>query len=137
MTGTGYLIDTAVLIDYSRSVEPTRSRVQAMIAAGDDLCTCAVVVAEFYTGLTPTERPTWDAFLGSFRFLHSSWQDAVAAGLDRYANARLGCPLAVSDMLIAAAARAAGAVIVTNNPRDFPLPDVQVISLREEPSASC
>lgn len=127
---SSYLIDTSVLIDYSRNVEPTRSRVQAMIAAGDDLCTCAVVVAEFYTGLTPIERPAWDAFLGSFRFLQSNWQDAVAAGLDRYTNARVGRQLAVTDMLIASAARAAGAVIVTNNPKDFPLPDVQVISLR-------
>ena len=125
-----YLLDTSVLIDYSKNVEPTRSRVQAIVAAGDDLCTCAVVVAEFYSGLSPLDRPVWDAFLGSFRFLQPAWQDAVAAGLDRYANARRGRTLAVTDMLIASAARAAGAVIVTNNPRDFPLPDVQVISLR-------
>jgi predicted nucleic acid-binding protein len=127
---TRYLLDTSILIDYSKNIEPTRSRVLAMIAAGDELCTCAVVVAEFYSGLPPAERPVWDAFLGSFRYLDETWDVAVGAGADRYANARVGRPLAVTDTLIAAAARAAGAVVVTNDVQDFPTTDVQVVSLR-------
>jgi predicted nucleic acid-binding protein len=127
---TRYLLDTSVLIDYSKNFEPTRSRVLAMVSAGDDLCTCGVVVAEFFTGLGPTERPVWEAFLGSFLFFDVTWGVAVEAGADRYAHARVGQQVAVTDALIAAAARAAGAVIVTNNVKDFPRTDVQIISLR-------
>lgn len=48
-----YLVDTTTVIDFSKGVEPVSSRLLALIDAGDDVGVCAVVVAEFSSGLTP------------------------------------------------------------------------------------
>jgi predicted nucleic acid-binding protein len=127
---TRYLIDTSTLVDYSKNREPALSRIHLMIADGHELCTCAVVVAEFYAGLPPTQQPVWDAFLGSFTYLDMPWTVGKRAGIDLFAFARRGQPLEATDALIAATARHEGAVLVTDNARHFPMPDLQAISLR-------
>ncbi|MGI8549543.1 MAG: hypothetical protein ACR2PL_01930 [Dehalococcoidia bacterium] len=50
-----YLVDTTSLIDFSKSAEPQTSRLLALIEAGEEVGTCAVPVAEFYTGLSPED----------------------------------------------------------------------------------
>lgn len=127
---TRYLVDTATLVDYSKNREPARSRIAQMIADGHELCTCAVIVAEFYAGLHSSRYSLWDVFLGSFTYLDMSWQVGRRAGADQFLFACRGQALESTDALIAATAWAAGAVLVTDNARHFPMPDLQAISIR-------
>ena len=52
-----YLLDTNILIDFSKRREPAFSFVQRAIATGDELGVTAINVAEFYAGLAPSEQP--------------------------------------------------------------------------------
>ena len=127
---TAYLIDTTTLIDRSKNVEPTRSRLLAAIARGDRIATCDVIVAEFYTGVTERERATWDAFFGEMEYWAITADVAMQAGAYRRAFRARGVAIHTPDALIAALVAEYGAVLVTENPRDFPMPGLLLESWR-------
>lgn len=126
-----YLLDTTALIDVSKRREPARSRIRAMIAMGDEVGVCPVNVAEFFAGLSPEAHPEWEEFFDALHYWDISRAAAVRAGQYRYEYARKGRPLSTADTLVAAVAREIGAAIVTSNPKDFPLPDLELLSVRE------
>jgi predicted nucleic acid-binding protein len=125
-----YLLDTSVLIDLSKGREPTRTHLRAMLDSGDELGICAINVAEFYLGVPPSAWPQWDAFFGSLQYWDITRPAAVDAARLRQAATRRGQPLSLADTLIAAVARERLAVILTENLKDYPGPDVQARSLR-------
>ena len=49
-----YLLDTTVLIDFSKDAEPATSWVLAHVDAGDELGISPINVAEFFAGLNPS-----------------------------------------------------------------------------------
>ncbi|CCF83058.1 PIN domain protein (fragment) [Nitrolancea hollandica] len=53
----------------------------------------------------------------------------MRAGQDRYTFARIEKAITVTDALIAAAAWEHHAILVTNNLKDYPMPDVQLLPL--------
>ena len=53
---TRYLLDTSVLVDYSRGLAPVTFQVQDWIRSGDEVGICAIQVAEYFAG----ERHTFD-----------------------------------------------------------------------------
>ena len=63
---TRYLVETTSWIDYSKGIEPPRSRLDALI--GDprhEIGVCDVVVTEFMSGVAPADRATWERFFES------------------------------------------------------------------------
>ncbi len=122
-----YLLDTSALIDLSRSREPGRSDVQALIDAGEELGVCGVVVAEFFSGLPPPQRSSAEAFLETLRFWAATREIAIRAGGYRYVYARQGHAISAPDALIAATAVSVGAILVTHNVRHFPMPELTVM----------
>jgi predicted nucleic acid-binding protein len=52
------------------------------------------------------------------------------AGIARYAFARRGQQIHTPDALIAAVAGTHGAILITENPKDFPMADITLMSLR-------
>jgi predicted nucleic acid-binding protein len=126
---TRYLLDTTVLIDFSKGREPSRSTIPSMIEQGDELGVCAVNVAEFYSGLLPGSDPDSDAFISALGFWEITRESAVRAGSDRFDHSRRGTHLSVADALIAATARGHDAVLLTGNPRHSPQTDVQIRTL--------
>ena len=123
---TRYLLDTSALIDFSKGREPARSEILALIAGGDEIAVCPINVAEFYAGIPPDQRPDWDTFFRALGYWHISREAARQAGSIRYDFARQGQPLSTADTLIAAVAQEKGAVIVTNNVKDFPMPGIRL-----------
>lgn len=123
---TRYLLDTTVLIDISRGREPAVSRIRAMIASGDELAISAINVAEFYAGLPPEKRVLHERFISALRYWHITRPIAMAGGQYRYDFARAGRTLSTTDALIAAVARQHGAVLLTDNLKDFPMTDIVV-----------
>ena len=102
-----------------------------MLADGEQVAVCPTVLAEFYSGLTPEDRPRWDNHLANMQFWGHSERAAKQAGHFRYDLARRGLAIGVPDALIAATALEHNATILTDNVRDYPMPGVRVLSLRE------
>ncbi len=128
---TRYLLDTTALIDFSKNREPARSRILEMISGGDELGVCAINVAEFYTGVPPDKRPVWDEFISSLRFWDINRDTARQAGIYRYDFGRKGVVLSTTDTLVAAVASEHHAVVVTNNLKDYPMDDVELMALKD------
>lgn len=128
---TRYLLDTSVLVDFSKGREPALSRILKMVESGDELGVCATIVGEFYSGLAPQQRARWDDFFEAMRFWAESREAARQAGIWRYEFARKGTPLAITDLLIGAVANEQAAIVVTNNVKDFPMEEVDVLPLKD------
>jgi len=127
---TLYLLDTTTIIDLSKGNPVTDRRMREAFARGDHPGVCSIVVCEFETGLLAADRPGWEQILRRLWFWPTSLQAAQRAGQERFAFAHRGVQIAVTDALIAAVAREVGAVLVTDNVKDFPQPDLQVVSWR-------
>jgi predicted nucleic acid-binding protein len=115
------LLDTTSLIDFSKGYEPSMACIRQLIAIGDEVGVCPVVVAEFYAGLPPDQHRLWDTLLSAFQFWPISYAASVQAGSWRYAFARQGIQIAMMDSLVAAVASEVGATVVTTNVKDFPM----------------
>jgi hypothetical protein len=124
-----YLLDTDVLISFSKQREPAYSWVLARTRSNDDLGICDIVVTEFFAGLPPRDRPTWERFFRALSFWETSFEAAQQAGLYRYRYARQGQAIASSAALIAAISVEVQTTIVTGNVRHFPMPDVTLLTL--------
>ncbi len=126
---TRYLLDTDVLISFTRGRDPTYSAIRRLIDAGEELCTCPVVVAEFYSGIPRGERPAFDEFIDGMTGLGISHDEALLAGHHRFTFARAGTAPSTPDTLIAAVATKHGATVITRNLKDFPMGDVRAIGV--------
>ncbi len=125
---TRYLLDTDVLIDFSKGIEPVTERLLTWIDSTDIVAVCAISVAEFCTGLTPNQAAQATPFLYSLTYIEISRSAAVRAGQNRYAFARAGITITTTDALLAA--REYAAILVTSNIKDFPMEDVSLLSIR-------
>jgi predicted nucleic acid-binding protein len=127
-----YLVDTTTLIDFSKGAEPQASRLLALLEDSDhDVGVCAVIVAEFMAGVVADQRESWQRFLGTLMYWGTPLDAALRAGRERYDYARQGQQITTADSLIAGAARAHDAVLITDNTRHYPQPDVRIMSLRD------
>lgn len=127
---TRYLLDTDVLIDFSKGIEPVTDRVLAWIDSTDIVAVCAISVAEFSAGLTPEQAAQAVPFLTSLPYWDISRHASSRAGQNRYALARAGITITTTDALLAAVAGEYTATLVTSNLRDFPMEDVSLLSIR-------
>ena len=125
-----YLLDTTVIIDFARNIEPVSSRLAAWIDAGEEVAVTAVQVVEFLSGTRPVDRTQWASFFDGLDYWEITSADAFEAGIYRYDFARVGIQLSMTDTLTAAVARARAAIVVTENIKHFPMADIEVISLR-------
>ncbi|MDI3339985.1 MAG: PIN domain-containing protein [Sphaerobacter sp.] len=125
------LLDTCALIAYAKGHEPARSRILDLIDSGAEIGVCAINVAEFYSRLPPGERTRWQRFFDTLEYWDIPLTAAILAGSDRYDFKRRGRSLSVADVLIAATARQHGAVVVTDNVRDYPMAGIEILPQSE------
>jgi predicted nucleic acid-binding protein len=115
------LLDTTSLINFSKGFEASTSCIKHILASGDEVGVCPVIVAEIFAGLPPQRHQDWDTFLSTLLFWPISYAASVQAGQWRYAFARRGIQVAMMDSLVAAVAHEIGATIVTSNVKDYPM----------------
>jgi tRNA(fMet)-specific endonuclease VapC len=115
------LLDTTPLIDFARGLEPSTECLKQLLASGDEIGVCPVTVAELFAGLQPHRHHDWHTLLSTLLFWPISYTASVQAGTWRYAFARQGIQISVTDSLVAAVADEVGATIVTSNARHFPM----------------
>ena len=119
------LLDTTVLIDALRGRDAA-NRLRGLRATDDVPFACAVNVEEVVRGLKPRETAAAERLLAGLRIAPLGRVEGEQAGRWRRDYARRGRTLSQADCLIAAAALRIGGRIATGNPRDFPMPELQV-----------
>ena len=120
------LLDSAFVIDHMRGVQAAVDRYRELFAAGDEPLTNEIVVCEVRAGTAETDLPTFHAFFEPIEFIQPRPEAAVLAGAWRDQARRNGHHLSLPDALIASAADAIDAAVLTRNVRDFSLTPVRV-----------
>jgi predicted nucleic acid-binding protein len=121
-----YFLDTTFLIDYLRGDPGAVSRFQELFETDDRLLVNDVVVCELATGARTDPNPALLALLEPLEFVQAGSEAALTAGRWRATAHRKGWTLSLADALIAAAAAASEATILTRNGRDFALTPVSL-----------
>ena len=119
------VLDSTVLIDFLRG-RPVVERVMALREAGDVAATTAINVDEIVRGLRSGEEPAVRSLFEGLAVLPIGRRAGWQAGVWRREFAARGVTLYQADCLVAAAAWAHKAVLVTGNPKDFPMDEVAV-----------
>lgn len=119
------VLDTTVLIDYLRG-RPAVQRVEALVERGLTPATTTINVEEIARGIRPGERPAVELLLRGLIVLPITVEAAWLAGDWRREHAARGITLAQADCLIAASTALASGRLATGNPKDFPMPDLEV-----------
>lgn len=119
------LLDSTILIDFLRG-RPAVDRVRALQLRGDDPCTTGINIQEIVRGLRDAEALSARRLVEGLEVVSIGADDGWQAGAWRREFARRGTTLWQADCLIAAAAHRVGARLATGNPKDFPMPGLEV-----------
>ena len=122
------LADSTFVIDYLNGLPEAAARWRAVFEDGDEPLINEIVVAEVRTGLKPWEVRNFAAFLEPVEFIQPGPDTAILAGQWRVEARTAGKTLGLADALIAAAAHADNAAVLTRNVRDFALTPVRLVT---------
>lgn len=120
------LVDSTFVIDFLRNDAGAVARWDDAFARGDEPLINEVVVCEVRTGLRARGVRRFEQFLEPVEFIQPAPEHALLAGQWRAEARMLGHSLSLADALIAAAADAADAAVLTRNVRDFAMTPVRV-----------
>jgi predicted nucleic acid-binding protein len=124
------LLDASALIDWLKGSQRAVDILRGLIERDETLAVNAISIAEIYSGFSAQERADEQPFLRGLEYWPMDRGVAEAAGTYRYQYARLGRPLSVTDCLLAAHAISEDATLITDNVRDFPMPELKILKLR-------
>ena len=122
------LADSAFVIDYLKGDRAAAAQWREVFDEGDQPVVNEIVVCEVRTGLKPWELPDFEAFLEPVEFVQPAPDVALLAGRWRAEARAAGRTLGLADALIAAAAYADNAAVLTRNTRDFALTPVRLVT---------
>jgi predicted nucleic acid-binding protein len=125
------LLDTSVLIDVLRSRRGRQQWLAELVRAGHSLETSGVNVAELFSGMRPEEESRTKALLSGLQCHYISLNSAEQAGRLKNRWARKGRTLTLADTIVAAVAIEQGCALVTDNRKDFPMPELRLFEMPE------
>ena len=120
-----FLLDTTVLIDALKGEGGRDQLLDDLLARRNLLACCSINVTEVYAGMRPHEAEVTEALLRSLKFYEVTWDIARKAGELKNEWAKKGFTLFLPDVTIAAVALTHGLTLMTDNRKDFPMPDLQ------------
>lgn len=120
------LVDSTFVIDFLRNDLGAVARWNDGFRRGDEPLINEVVVCEVRTGLQERGVRAFELFLEPVEFIQPGSEHAMLAGQWRAEARVLGQSLSLADALIAAAADAADAAVLTRNVRDFAMTPVRI-----------
>ena len=126
-----YLLDTSVVIDALNRKRGRWQLLRALVESGETLACSAMTVMEIYAGLRPQESVTTQAFLDGLEHYIVDRELGRYAGLLKNEWARQGRTLSAPDVVIAATALLHKLVLMTDNRKDFPMPQLALYHLPE------
>jgi len=120
------LIDTSVLIEFLRRKPRAVALFRDLSARHINLAISSVSVAELYGGIRLGEETKVARMIESLDCLPLTTSIAKQAGLIRAEQRRLGRTFALDDMMIGATAIAFGFPLITDNRKDFEIPEIEI-----------
>jgi predicted nucleic acid-binding protein len=123
------LLDTSVLIDVLRLRHGRRELLAHLAHAGNTLATTTLNVAELYAGMRPEEEAQTEAFLDALDCYELTIAAARLAGTLKNKYARKGRTLTLADTIVAAIAIERRCTLMTDNRKDFPMPEIDCYDL--------
>ena len=123
------LLDTSVLIDVLRHRRQRHELLAQLVREGHVLATTALNIAELYAGMRPEEEERTEDFLRTLECYELTATSARLAGTIKNKYAKRGLTLSLADIIIAAIALERRCMLVTDNRRDFPMPDLDCYDL--------
>jgi predicted nucleic acid-binding protein len=124
------LLDTSVLIDVLRLRNRRRELLLELVQTGHALCTSAINIAELYAGMRPWEEQHTDDLVAMLDCYELSKTTGRVAGTLKGQWAKKGRTLALTDTIIAAIALEHHCALMTDNRKDFPMPELDLYSLK-------
>ncbi len=124
-----FLLDTTVLVDVLRGRNNRRSQLATLVEQDHILATSALTLGEVYAGMHPEEAAQTEVFLNSLDCIPVTASIARRAGSLKFSWQQKGRTLTLADMIVAATALEHSLSLVTDNRRDFPLPELRFHSL--------
>jgi len=123
------LLDTTILIDVLRRRNDRQAWLGQLVDAGHQFATSAVCVGEVHSGIRSGEEVRAHGLLASIPCYPVSATIAARAGDIRAEWSHKGITVTLTDMLIAATALEHGLALVTDNRKDFPMPELSFYPL--------
>lgn len=123
------LLDTTVIIDAINNRNGRSELLDGLIGEGVLLGCCPINITEAYMGMRPHEAKKTEEFLRSLEFFPVTWEIAQYAGTLHREWRQKGQTLALPDLTVAAVAIINGLQLATDNPRDFPMPELRFFRL--------
>ncbi len=123
------LLDTSVLIDVLRLRNQRREWLAELVRDGHTLSTTTLNIAEIYAGMRPAEEARTEALLAGLELYELSALSARLAGKLKNEWARKGRTLTLADTIVAAIAIERRCSLLTDNRKDFPMPEVEFCPL--------
>ena len=123
------LLDTSVLIDVLRMRHGRRELLAELTRGGNILATTVLNVAEIYAGMRPEEEAQTGRFLDALDCYELTTAAARLAGILKNKYAKKGRTLTLADTIVAAIAMERGCTLMTDNRKDFPMPELDCYDL--------
>jgi predicted nucleic acid-binding protein len=123
------LLDTTVLIDALRLRRRRRELLAQLVRDGHTLATSALNFAEVYAGMRPEEEQQTESFLNALGCYELTANAGRLAGSLKNKWARKGRAIAIADAIVAAIALERDCTLMTDNRKDFPMPELELYPL--------
>jgi tRNA(fMet)-specific endonuclease VapC len=123
------LLDTSVLINFLHGKREPAELLRDLTTRGFNLAVSCITVAELFAGMRPNEEAATEELLSTLDCVPVTLEIARRAGHIRAAQRRLGRTFALDDMMIAATAIQYGCALITDNRKDFEVPDLELFPL--------
>jgi|SRR5271170_4235989 len=124
--GGTVLLDTSILINLLHGRAEARALVGDLTARGVSLAISCVSVAELFAGMRTGEETVTEELLSALDCIPVTREIAREAGRIRATQRLLGRTFALDDMMIAATAIQFGYPLVTDNRKDFEVPEIEL-----------
>ena len=124
-----FLLDTNIIVDALRKRKGRHLLVEQFLDQGQPIASCPITITEIYAGMRPHEEKPTRAFMRSLLFFGITQEIAEHAGLLKAQYAKRGRAISFQDASIAAVCIAYGCTLVTENAKDFPMPELQLYPL--------
>jgi len=121
-----YLLDTTVIIDCLRGRKEVVEFLTKLASEGLVVGCCAINIAEVYAGMKENERQVTKKFLDSLEYYEMTRNLAELAGEYKREYAGKGITLSLSDVIIAAVTISNNLILVTDNLRHYPMPELNI-----------
>lgn len=122
---TTYLLDSSIIIDTLNGRRNRATLLRELLLEGHSLACSSIQVSEVCAGMKAHEEDATEEFLRSLEFYGVTWAIARSAGILKRDYARRGITLTLADATIAAVALAHEITLVTDNAKDYPMPDLR------------